>query len=125
MSTDNSASEVRSPKTTGKARSRLKKVRDLAAPHVAMAVAKTKRVGRRIAESVPAETKRGFDDGRQAGNNAVEAVPYGVGVVAGFVFGVGESIVNAAEYPVQCLSDWVASLWYGDSSEDENRVEVA
>ena len=49
---------------------------------------------------LPASTKRGFRDGRQAGNNAVEAIPYGIGAVAGFTYGIGEAIVGALAGPV-------------------------
>jgi hypothetical protein len=57
----------------------------------------------KIAVYIPADTKRGFDDGRKLGNRAVEKVPYGIGVGAGFGYGVVEGVVNVLAAPANCL----------------------
>lgn len=103
MSSITDTPTAREAKTTGKARSRLKK-----------AVAKTRRITRKIAENVPTETKRGFNDGRQAGNNVVEAIPYVAGAVVGFTVGATEAIVGALVEPVGNLLGWASSLVCGE-----------
>ena len=59
---------------------------------------------RRIAEHIPANAKRGFDDGRQAGNDFVEhGIPYGIGAGIGFGVGVTEGIVGVLATPARLL----------------------
>jgi hypothetical protein len=57
----------------------------------------------RIAKYIPADTNRGFHDGRKLGNRAVEKVPYGVGLTTGIGFGIVEGIVGALAAPTNCL----------------------
>jgi len=81
----------------------LKKIRDCAAPHVAIVVAEAKRLSRKATGHIPESTKRGFRDGRRAGNDLVGNAPYVVGVSAGLVFGVGEAVVAATAAPFEHL----------------------
>jgi hypothetical protein len=115
MSTNNSASGVCSSKTTSrKARKQMNKMRDRTTPQVAVVVAKTKRVSRKIVEHVPADTKQGFADGRQAGNDLISDLPYLAGAAVGFVYGAGEAVVGALATPVSNVFAWARSLAYGE-----------
>jgi len=104
MSTITDTPQVRKAETTGqKGRKQLKKIRDHAAPHVARVVAKAKRISRKAAEHIPEDTKRGFRDGRKAGSDLIEHVPYAAGAAAGFGYGVSEAIVGVITIPAKFL----------------------
>jgi ribosomal protein L36 len=76
---------------------------------------KAKVISRKAVERVPASTKRGFHNGRKAGHDFVENVPYGVGAVVGFVYGAGEAIVD-------CAISAIGGAWAG---EEEGAAETA
>lgn len=71
-------------------------------------------VARKAVERVPASTKRGFHNGRRAGHDFVENVPYGVGFAVGLVYGAGEAVVEAVAEPVSNLFGWASSLVCGE-----------
>jgi hypothetical protein len=71
-------------------------------------------VARKAVERVPASTKRGFHNGRQAGHDFVENVPYGVGAAVGFVYGAGEAVIGALAGPVGSVFGWASSLVCGE-----------
>lgn len=75
---------------------------------------KARTVARKAVERVPASTKRGFHNGRKAGHDFVENVPYGVGAAVGFAYGAGEAIVGALAEPVSNVFGWACSLAYGE-----------
>jgi hypothetical protein len=112
MCTVSNVSGVRSPKTTGqKARKQLQKIRDCAAPHVAQVVAETRRISRKVGEKLPEDSKVGFRDGREAGNNLVNDVPYLAGATIGFICSATEGVVNVLATPARLifgLGGWVA-----------------
>jgi len=104
MSTITDPRMVRKSKTTAqKARAQMKKIRDCAAPHIAIIVAEAKRISCKAAVHIPENAKRGFRDGRQAGNDLVRKTPDVVGASAGLVFGVGEAVVGAMAAPFAYL----------------------
>jgi hypothetical protein len=88
--------------------------------------------GRKIADRIPTDTKRGFIDGRQHGKDFVEyGVPYAVGHTVGIAYGASEAIVELAARPVNMLVGlgvgigvWACrTLSHG--SNFENGVEAA
>jgi len=87
--------------------------------HVAQAVAHTRRISMKVAEHIPADTKRGFSDGRKIGNNAVRALPYAAGLGVGVGFGVAESVIDAASLPVRTVFGLIGKSLCGDSNLPE------
>ena len=87
-------------------------------------------IGRKVAKYVPTATRCGFKDGRKMGNDPIENMPYVVGAVAGFSFGVSEAIVELTDTPAKVLfglgvglGSWVHHQLCED--EDAGEVEVA
>ena len=115
-------------KTTGrKTKTTGQKARNHAVPHVAEVVAKAKRIGRKAARYVPTATRCGFKDGRKMGNEAVGTIPYAVGIVSGFSFGLSEAIVGAVAKPAKALFGLGVGLgaWaHRQFCEDEDKGEV-
>jgi hypothetical protein len=91
-------------------------------------VEKAKAAGRMIVAKLPEAAIRGFDDGRVAGHDFVESVPYAAGAAVGFSYGASESILGLLAAPVTSLVGWAAwAIGCGNRGQSENHdaAEVA